>query len=98
MPTHASWADANRAVALLRAVLDLDPNDDVRIESAPGPNRNAVFRVVTPRPVFLKLYRPGSPADRFYVKPVAQSRSDARGQCGHGTQPHGACEHAPYPP
>ena len=73
MPMHASWADANRAVALLRAVLDLDTNDDVRIESAPGPNRNAVFRIVTPRPVFLKLYRPGSPADAGSAEATASS-------------------------
>lgn len=48
------------AAKLLRSVLDLSPRTAIRLEPAPGPNRNAVFRVIEPDALYLKVFRQDS--------------------------------------
>lgn len=48
------------AAKLLQFVLDLPPRTAVCLESVPGPNRNAVFRITEPDDLYLKVFRQDS--------------------------------------
>ncbi len=66
------------AAKLLRSVLDLSPRTAIRLEPAPGPNRNAVFRVIEPDALYLKVFRqdsaPGVAAAEAYACELCRAR------------------------
>lgn len=76
------------ATTLLRRVLDLPVRTTIRLEPAPGPNRNAVFRVIEPDALFLKVFRegsaPGMAAAEAYACELCRARIPTPPILAHG--------------